>query len=224
MSGPASWSIDCGDALDWLRALEPGSVDAILTDPPYLNTGTGTSVVSSSRAVPDERQFFDLWMRELWRLMAACLSPRGALFMTLDRRGTSACEQAAFGTDLMVGGVGVWDRGGLGMGYMLRHVHEHFVVARKPQWQRVKTDECDLWRVPWSPANRKHGHEAEKPVELYERAGALLGIGPGWRVADPFAGSGSSAVAVHKLGASWIGCDREANYCALVARRMEAVA
>jgi site-specific DNA-methyltransferase (adenine-specific) len=207
------------DCLDAMRSLPDASVDAVVTDPPYLNTGTGASRVSKTQGVPDERQFFDLWMREVWREWARILKPTGAVWLTIDWRGAVSCERASFGTNLKFGGIGVWDRGGLGMGYMLRHTYECFAVGRMPEWKRAVTDEPDVWRHEWFPGSRKHGHEAEKPVELFRRAIRLLAPPSGGVVLDPFAGSGTLGVAAAEEGVSSILVERESDFVALIERR-----
>lgn len=209
-----------GDCLDVMRTLAPGSVDAIVTDPPYLNTGTGTSRVSRVAAIPDERQFFDFWMAEVWRLSAIALKPTGGIWMTIDWRGAVSCERAASGSDLEFGGVGVWAKDGLGMGYMLRHTYECFVVGRMPKWNRALTDETDVWRLKWSPADRQNGHEAEKPLELARRALRLLAPPPGGLVLDPFTGSGTTGVACVLEGRAFLGIEREATYVEIARRRI----
>lgn len=145
--GGQRWVVLEGDCLTALSEIGTRSIDAIITDPPYLNTGTGSSRVSRVAAIPDERQFFDFWMAEIWRVAARVLKPTGGLWMTIDWRGAISCERAATGSDLTFGGVGVWAKDGLGMGYMLRHTYECFVAARMPEWSRVLTDETDVWRV-----------------------------------------------------------------------------
>jgi site-specific DNA-methyltransferase (adenine-specific) len=208
-----------GDALDVLRGMPDASVDAVVTDPPYLNTGTGSSRASRVAAIPDERQFFDLWMRSLWQEFGRVLKPTGGLWMTIDWRGAVSCERAACGSPLTFGGAGVWAKDGLGMGYMLRHTYECFVVARMPEWERRTASESDVWRVKWTPTDRKHGHEAEKPVELMRRALALIAE-PGGVVLDPFAGSGTTGVAAALDGYDFLGIEREAAYVDIARRRI----
>jgi len=84
-----------GDCLEVLATLDARSVDAVITDPPYANTGTGSSRFSTSASIPNETQFFDLWMRQVWAELARVLKPTGAAFMTIDWRGAMACERAA---------------------------------------------------------------------------------------------------------------------------------
>lgn len=210
------------DCLDAMRAMPAASVDAVVTDPPYLNVGTGNSRVSKTRGVPDERQFFDLWMREIWREWSRILKPTGAAWLTIDWRGAVSCESASLGTPLKFGGVGVWDRGGLGMGFMVRHTYECFALGRMPEWQRVLTNEPDVWRHEWFPGSRKHGHEAEKPVDLFKRAIRLLGVPPGGVVLDPFAGSGTTGIAARAEGMRAILVEREAEFVEIIQRRTAA--
>ncbi len=212
-----------GDALEVLRTLDNASVDAIVTDPPYLKTGNGSSSrVSRSQAsaIPEERQFFDLWMRALWQEFSRVLKPTGALWLTIDWRGAMACEAAAVGSPLKVGGVGVWDKELIGMGHMLRHSYECFVAAKMPEWERVTASESDVWRVRWSSRGATTGHEAEKPLALFARACDLLGVRDGHVVLDPFCGSGTAGVAAMALGAAFIGIEREAAYVDVAHRRI----
>jgi site-specific DNA-methyltransferase (adenine-specific) len=215
-----SITLHLGDCLDVLRTLPFESVDAVITDPPYACTGTGSSRVSTSAAIPDERQFFDLWMRQVWCEMARVLKPTGAAFMTIDWRGAMACERAACGSLLEFGGVGVWDKDQLGMGYMLRHSYECFVAARMPEWKPVNRSVYDVWHIKWAPANRKTGHQAEKPAALIERALDLLAPPPGGLVLDPFMGSGTTGVVAVANGFSFIGIEREPEYLDLAKSRM----
>ena len=209
-----------GDCLEVLATLEAASVDAVITDPPYLNTGTGSSRVSRVAAIPDERQFFDLWMRQIWAELARVLKPTGAAFMTIDWRGAMACERAACGSPLTFGGVGVWDKEQLGMGYMLRHSYECFAVARMPEWKPVNRSVYDVWRIKWGPTARKTGHQAEKPVELIERALDLLAPPEGGVVLDPFMGSGTTGVVAAQKGYRFIGIEREPEFHELAGRRI----
>ncbi len=218
------WAVYCGDAFDVLADLEPYTAAAVITDPPYLNTGSGSSRVSRVAGIPDERQFYELWMRSLWSAFERVLTPAGALWMTVDWRGALACEAAACGSSLTFGGTGVWDRGGLGMGHMIRHTYECFVVARRPEWRRIVTDAPDVWRVKWTPADRLSGHEAEKPGTLMVKAINLLGPPEGGTILDPFAGSGTTGVAALLEGRRFVGVEREERYCAIAARRCEQAA
>jgi site-specific DNA-methyltransferase (adenine-specific) len=44
---------------------------------------------------------------------------------------------------------------------------------------------------------------------------------PNGTVLDPFLGSGTTAIAAIQEGFDWIGIEREAEYCAMAAKRIE---
>ena len=213
-----------GDCLDVMRTMPAMSVDAVVTDPPYANVGTGVSRVSKTRGIPDERQFFEAWLSTIWAECARVLKPSGALWMTIDWRGAVSCERVALSSPLSFAGVGVWNRGGMGMGFALRHVYECFVFARMPSWQRTLTDEIDVWEHQWSPGHRTFDHEAEKPTVLFARALRLIAPPPGGTVLDPFCGSGSTGVAANAEGFDFVGIEREAEYVEIARRRIANVA
>jgi DNA modification methylase len=140
--------------------------------------------------------------------------------MTIDWRGAMACERAACGSPLSFGGVGIWDKEQLGMGYMLRHSYECFVAARMPDWKPVNRSVYDVWRIKWGPTARKTGHQAEKPVELIERALDLLAPPKGGVVLDPFMGSGTTGVVAVQAGYRFVGIEREPEFVDLSRRRI----
>lgn len=63
-------------------------------------------------------------------------------------------------------------------------------------------------------------HPAPMPAELAEHLVSLASW-PKGTVLDPFAGSGTTALAARKLGRSSIAIEKNADYCALIARRTQ---
>ena len=210
------------ETLDALPLLEPCSFDAVVTDPPYAATGSESSWVArdGARALPREIQFYEAWLREQMTLWRRALKPTGAIWFTCDWRGALAAEDAAFRLEMKRPKVGVWHREGLGMGNLLRNVYECFVVLPMPDFERRATDEPDVWVHKWTPGQRKHGHSAEKPVDLMQRAIRLV-TDKGQRVLDPFSGSGTTAVACWHSGRAFVGVERDEAYCEIAARRLE---
>ena len=207
----------CGDCLEVLPTLEAGSVDAVVTDPPYAIMGGGSSIAGKGIDDAFDVQFYRVWFAELLRLIERLLLLTGGMWMTVDWRGCYAIEQAVCRSRFRLACVGVWDRGGLGMGYALRKTYENFVVIVSENWQRVKTDEPDVWRHDWFPSSRNSGHQAEKPVELIERA---VGLFAGSTILDPFMGSGTTGVACVRTGRKFIGIEKEPRYFEIAKRRI----
>ena len=107
------------------------------------------------------------------------------------------------------------------MGHVLRHVYECFAVITMPEWERIATDEPDVWRCKWTPGDRTMGHSAEKPESLMTRAIRLLA--KSGTVLDPFMGSGTTMVAAARLGFGFIGIEREREHCDTAIARLGAV-
>lgn len=66
------------------------------------------------------------------------------------------------------------------------------------------------------------GHPAEKPVRLLRRVVELTGANPGDVILDPFAGSGTTAVAAIELGVRSVLIEAEERWCELIAKRVGA--
>ena len=199
---------DCREVLPTL-----GRVDAIVMDPPYALLGGGTSVAGKGTDEAFDLQFYEAWFQGILSVANA-----SALWATVDWRGAYAVERAAARSPWRFAGVGVWDRGGLGMGYALRKTFENFVLLVQAGWKRHLRDEPDVWRLEWFPTSRKWGHQAEKPVALMQRAIRLVG---GRTIADPFMGSGTTGVACAQLGRRFIGIEIEPRYFEIACRRIE---
>ena len=72
-----------GDSLDVIRALEPGSVSAVVTSPPY---NLGVEYRSYEDSLPREHylEWTDAWIRAV----ARALEPEGSLFLNVGAKPT----------------------------------------------------------------------------------------------------------------------------------------
>jgi len=70
--------------------------------------------------------------------------------------------------------------------------------------------------------HEKTPHPTQKPEELLRKL-VLASSNQGDFVADPFLGSGTTAVVAEQLGRRWQGCDLSVEYCQWAARRVELV-
>lgn len=200
-------------------------VDGIVTDPPYAIMGGGASVAGKGTDEAFNLQFYEAWLKEVLQMSYDILPARGAMWWTSDFRGAVAadrvlCRIGTYGERMRLAAVGVWDRGGLGMGYALRKTYEVFCLAVRHNWKRNSTDTPDVWRVQWTPGDRTTGHQAEKPVALMGKAIQLCGS---TAILDPFAGSGTTLVAARNLGRRAIGIEISEEYCEIAAGRLGAV-
>lgn len=202
------------DALDFLGDIDDGSVDVIITDPPYWTLDRWRQVGTTTRLGGHREQSLrreDMWFPTidqdyLWQCFLEfdrVLKLDGHLYIFADDRVSpilmhwirEARDEHRFGDCHAL----VWDKVSLGMGYHYRRRYEHIVFAWREKREGVKSKSRKL-ADPSIPDvlvyNRiTGGYPTEKPegllrilVKQSARAGDVL--------LDPFAGSGSLAAAV----------------------------
>lgn len=89
------------------------------------------------------------------------------------------------------------------------------------KWLEVGYNPKDVWSV--SRLHRIHSereaHPTQKPLELIERM-IKASCPPGGVVLDPFMGSGTTAVAAHRLKRNFIGFEINSAYCEIIRQRL----
>lgn len=140
-------------------------------------------------------------------------------YVTIDWRGTMTLDTACGRLGIHGPKVGVWDRGGLGMGYVMRSTYECFVALPMAEWKPFHRDIPDVWRVNWSPGNRTSGHSAEKPVALMRKAIATF-TPPDSLILDPFTGSGTTGIACLRERRSFIEFEQDDRFAAMARERI----
>lgn len=190
----------CGDCLDILPQLEAGSVDAVVTDPPY---GIGFNYESHDDS---EEEWFIL----MDRVVPLCKRIAKFVIMPvcrLDRMGW-------WYTNHSPSWVIAWYKGSPGhrshIGFQDWEAHLTFGKPPKPMHDYFHT-RCGF---------EIKGHPCPKPVAwaqwLIERA-----VLNGGSILDPFMGSGTTGVACVKTGRRFIGIEMEPKYFEIAKRRIK---
>jgi site-specific DNA-methyltransferase (adenine-specific) len=205
------------DALTLLRALPAGSVDAIITDPPYGLAGRVFEFPHKRYSAVNEA--WDHYAPTDW--MAHSEKPLregGSVICFGGRR--SIYELAAEGLSLgwrLVNDI-TWNKPDAPpnfTGRMLTETTEralwfcpsgsgwtyHLDAAKS---MNSGMNLRDIWKFYTERDGRQH--PTQKPLDLMERC-ILLFTKPGDLVVDPFSGSGTTGVAAIKHGRRFIGCD-----------------
>lgn len=202
---------DCREVAEWLAA------DVLVTDPPY---GVAYSAIAGSR------QHRKIAGDENFQVAAYCLDAWGG-------RPVAAFSNHASLVDTLLAvrshhertRVMTWHKtnvnGGTPGNPWLADVE--FAVCGVAEWPRRAVSA--VVRAPrstgnpnWQKANQNaYLHPTQKPVALME---AVVNAFPPGRIADPFAGSGSTLVAAKRLGRRAIGVELDERYCETTARRL----
>jgi site-specific DNA-methyltransferase (adenine-specific) len=206
-----------GDCLEILPTL--GKVDAVVTDPPYLmgsaSTRSGRGFRSRVGDWTNASLWYAGWMSACWQMMP----DTGSLWVCGNWRSQPVLTMAADSFGALMASVVVWDKDWIGVGSMkgLRQRYELIFQFGKAEFGIENRSEPDIWVAPWS-SQRPNGHDAEKPVDLMQRAAGLCA---GDTILDPFMGSGTTGVACVNLGRKFIGIEIEPRYFDIACRRIE---
>lgn len=239
------WTLYKADALAVLAELPTGSVDALITDPPYSSGGMvrGDRMASTenkyrgwsqnsdgSSRKPEatyegftgdnrDQRSYGYWF-SLWAGEARRVATPGASFLSFtDWRQLPTTTDAVQSAGWVWRGVAVWDKGiGRPMRGRFRNHVEYLVWSTNGPI----TDPEDIYlssvfrHTP--PTSTSRVHLTEKPVELLSEFMPL--VPAGGVVLDPFAGSGTTGIAALAAGRRFIGVEMTEHYAEVAARRL----
>ncbi|WP_377702534.1 DNA-methyltransferase [Pseudoduganella sp. UC29_71] len=241
----------CEDALSGLARIPDGSVDLILTDPPY-NLGKDYGNASDQQTVEEYLRWTEQWIDAA----LPKLKPNGSLYIFLTWRFSPEIFVMLKQRMTMMNEI-IWDRrvpsmGGSVRSYSSVHDTVGFFVGRKDyyfdldavripydaetkkarsrsifigaKWLEVGYNPKDVWSV--SRLHREHperaNHPTQKPLEIIERM-VKASCPPGGVVLDLFMGSGTTALAARRCGRQFVGFELNPEYCAIINERLAAL-
>lgn len=197
------------DAVSWLRSLESGSVDLIVTDPAYESLekhrarGTTTRLKHSKASSNDWFQIFpNTRFPEFFQEAYRVLAKHRHFYLFCDQETMFVVKPIAEAAGFHFWKPLVWDKQRIGMGYHYRSRYEFILFFEKGKRRLNDLGIADIIEHP-----RVHrGYPAEKPVAV---SSVLIrqSSEPGELVIDPFSGSGSVGVAAVQEGRRFLGTD-----------------
>lgn len=191
-----------GDCLEVLPTLAPGSVDAVVTDPPYgigYESSRYPGAVFTEVIAGDGKPFDPSIVLSVAHLaiiwggnnFAHLLPPGG--WLCWDKRTTVEADR------------------------ILGSPFELAWFSRRTTFEMLR---CLHGGAVNNDGTGRRQHPTQKPVALMQWC---LGFcPPGCTVLDPFAGSGTTGVACIRTGRRFIGVELSREYCDIAVRRMEA--
>lgn len=197
-------TLHLGDCLEVMPTLAAGSIDAVITDPPY---GIGWEGHNGSdrewRILSNDDGSLDL--RQILAMPCLVIAFGANCYPEqLPHRGRWLCwdKRIVEKSDRMLGSPFelAWMNKTSGFDRMYRVMHGGVVNA--------------------DGGNAKRVHPTQKPLTLMKRL-ILDYTQPGDTVLDPFMGSGTTGVACVKTGRNFIGIEIDPTYYAIAQRRIE---
>ena len=228
--GAALTKIYCGDCTRIMADLDPDSIGAVITDPPYASGGTkasdrwkGTSgKYTKAKHAEYAKHDFDgdsmdqrCWMDWTidWMRAAKRVAKDGAPFVVfIDWRQLPAMTDCFQRAGLVWRGVAAWDKlNGIPQRGRFRQQTEYIVWGSKgnmPLARNVPILPGAFRCAP--PAASVRVHQTEKPLDLMRQLVHICE--PGETILDPFAGSGTTLLAAEQEGYDAVGVEMNEYY------------
>ncbi len=235
----------CGDCLEVLKRLPAGSVDAVVTDPPYGHNNNNGDLIHRREVAlgrlpsgedsppgrpiandgPEANDLFRRVLPEFARLLkpgccCCCCCCGGGPDPQFARWSLWLDEVLDFKQMI------VWDKGPMGMGWHYRRSYETVLVAQKPGGKCRWFDRTNRIENIIRPGQgirkiipKASDHPTVKPVELAKHF-IRLHTKRGQTVLDPFMGSGTTGVACVQTGRNFIGIEIDPEYHGIAKRRI----
>lgn len=210
------------DAVEWLRGLPAGSVDLMVTDPPYESlekhraVGTTTRLKQSKASSnPWFRIFPNARFGELFAEVHRVLARNAHFYLFTDSETAFIAKPIAEAAGFRFWKPLIWDKQSIGMGYHYRSRYEMILFFEKGKRRLGDLGVPDILTAP----RVRNGYPAEKPPRICEIL-IQQSSAAGELVADPFMGSASVGVAALNLGRRFAGNDIADESLALARTRL----
>jgi site-specific DNA-methyltransferase (adenine-specific) len=212
-------TITQGDCLNLIKDIPDGSINAIITDPPYFLGVTYNGQKGNYSDLAIMKPFFESLFFQFKRV----LKKDGCLYMCCDFR-TYPFLYPIMDEYLKIDNLLVWDK----MHGRVQHFYwlSHELILFHG---RVKKSDLSMKNVFGLPAfnsgakatNGEKVHPTQKPIELFEKF-ILDSTSEGDTVLDAFAGSGTLALAALKTKRNYICFEVQNKYVKIATERIEA--
>lgn len=185
------------DCIDVMQAFETGTVDFILTDPPYVTryrARDGRTVANDDNG---------RWLRPAFAEMHRVLKEGGFCVSFYGWNKVDLFMDAWRAAGFRIVGHLVFRKRYASSARFLRYEHEQAYLLAKGDPYRPARPIPDVLDFPYT-GNRLH--PTQKPVEALAPLIEAF-TEPGELVLDPFSGSGSTLAAAQQLGRDWTGIE-----------------
>ena len=212
-----------GDCLEHLSKIEPISVQAVITDPPYMIGATSVGKADAKCGTWADMENSAFWFSHWFNLSKRILKPDGYLVVFGNWRSIPTLIRAFDLSSITVSSCMIWNKEWIGPcgPAALRPTYEIVMFAAMPEAKIFNRSASDVYSCKWQAGrSAESGHPAEKPVQLMRHLVKLVSPNGGV-IVDPFMGSGTTGVAALAEGCDFIGIEREQRWLDLARGRIE---
>lgn len=218
-----------GDCLELLNDIEPYSLNAIITDPPYLiNYKTNHRKYDdkfSNVIQNDDAELSKPIIKEFIRLANFAIKENGVLCMFCSFDNVDFFKQQCEYNGMNVKNIVIWDKGNWTAGDLKAQFgkqYEMIIIAHRGRCQ-FKNDYrfSDIWKIPRLNSDKQF-HQNQKPKELIQR---LIDVFTNKNdlILDAFSGSFTTSVACEEMKRRSIGIELEQKYCDIGIKRLNSL-
>lgn len=227
----------CGDVIEVMKKIPDGSVDLVVTSPPYnLKNSTGNGMKDGrggkwanaalqngyshhEDSMPHDE--YVKWQRACLTEMMRIIPEDGAIFYNHKWRvqGGILQDRQDIVEGFPVRQIIIWRRKGgfnFNPGYFLPTYEVIYLIA-KPKFKLLpkKNGVGDVWEFTQDMGNK---HPAPFPLMMIDR---IISSTNAKVVLDPFMGSGTTAIAAINNDRDYIGIDISPEYCEMADKRIK---
>jgi site-specific DNA-methyltransferase (adenine-specific) len=207
------FSLHNGDCLEYMKSMQPASVDCVITDPPYgidfkysMHDDSPIEYEAMMKAVIEQTERINKGMSFFWQAMLN--ADKWHRWFPAGFRLFAACK-------------GFVQYRPTPVQYSFDPVVFWGNFAGEPSVYKKDWHVQSL--APFGAGREKIAHPCPRPLEQVEYV-VELASKPGDTVFDPFMGSGTTAVACQMLGRNFIGCETDPKYFAVAEKRVKKAA
>ena len=212
-----------GNCLDALAGIPDGSIDAVITDPPYFMGLTNNGQKADFSNLEVTRPFWKRFYEEVRRI----IHPEHGAYYQFECWRSHGFFMPLMNEVLGVRNTLIWNKIS-GPGNFYTFQTEFILFWTNDRKFRCKENgQCVITMKGFSSGSTKDAegeklHPAQKPLALMKRL-ILDSTEPDALVCDPFMGSGSTGAAALETGRRFIGIELQEKYFEVAKRRLDEV-
>lgn len=215
-----------GNCLELMKGIPDGSVDMVLTDPPYLqgyktNRRKNNHHEFSSEILNDTPQAGSCMIVKFLKLSYQKLRDNSAILVFCNTNKIDFFKQEIENAGFKIKNIIVWVKNNHTAGDLkaaFGHQYEFVILANKGRRYINGNRDNDIMFFD-KVAGKEQLHQNQKPVDLLQYLVEKLSDSND-TVLDPFMGSGSTGVACVNTGRSFIGMELDDKYFKIAEERI----